>query len=78
MQTELIFAAKLANNAVIDCENFLHNICIFDISFRTGPFTRSGNTVEKFSSAERDADPGPPANIMMTRTRGAGKQEWPY
>ncbi len=79
MQTELVFATKLANNTVAYCENFLQEISIFDVCFTTrDPFTSRGKTVEEFSSAEEDAQPGSPATTIMTRTRGAGKKEWEY
>lgn len=75
MQTELVSAAKLANNTVADCENFLHDFSIFDSYFTTDdPFTSGGKTVEKFSCVEEDAEPSSPATTMMTRIRGAGKR----
>jgi hypothetical protein len=47
---------KLANIAVADCENFLHDIAIFDSNFTTDdPFTSGGKTVDKFSCGEEDA-----------------------
>jgi hypothetical protein len=60
MQTEFGFAGKLSNNAVAYRQIFLHDISIFDIDFTTGPLASGGKVVEKFSSAEEDADPGPP------------------
>ena len=58
---------------------FLHGIAIIDGNFTTDdPFTFGGNTVEKFSCAEEDAELSSPANKMMRRTRGAGKQGWKY
>lgn len=69
---------EIANSTVADCENFLHDISIFDSYFTDDPFTSSGKTVEKFSCAEEDAEPSSPATTMMTKIRGAGKQEWEY
>ncbi len=75
----MVFGVKLANITIADCENFLHDIAIFDSNFTTyAPFTSGGKTVEKFSCAEEDPEPSSPATTMMTRTRGAGKQEWEY
>ena len=79
MQTVSIFGVKLANIAVADCENFLHNIAIFDSNFTTDdPFTSGGKTVDKFSCAEEDAEPSSLATTMMRRTRRDGKQEWEF
>lgn len=79
MQTEVVFEVKLANITIADCENFLHDVAIFDSNSTTDdPFPSGGKTVEKFSCAEEDAEPSSPATTMMTRTRGAGKQEWEY
>ena len=76
MQTVSIFGVKLANIAVADCENFLHNIAIFDSNFTTDdPFTSGGKTVDKFSRAEEDAEPSSLATTMMRRTRGDGRSE---
>jgi hypothetical protein len=56
MQSVLILRMKLANIAVADCENFLHDIAIFDSNFTTDdPFTSGGKTVDKFSCGEEDA-----------------------
>jgi hypothetical protein len=79
MQTELVFGVKLANIAVADCENFLHDIAIFDRNFTTDdPITSGGKTVGKFSCAEEDVEPSSLATTLMRRTRGAGKQEWEF
>ena len=44
MQTKLVFAAKLANNNVVNCENFLHDIAILDSNFTTDdPFASGWN-----------------------------------
>ena len=57
----------------------MQGISIFDRGFTTGdPFTSGRKTVEKFSSAEEDAQPGSPATTIMTRTTGAGKKEREY
>jgi hypothetical protein len=79
MQTELVFGVKLANIVVVDCENFLYDIAIFDSNLTTNDlFTSGGKTVDKFSCAEEDAEPSSLATTTMRRTRGAGKQEWEY
>jgi hypothetical protein len=49
MQTELVFGVELANIAVADCENFLHDIAIFDRNFTTDdPITSGGRRWASF------------------------------